>query len=381
MGEGHQATKREKLPAEPELSNEPQDNLSTGADFGRVAPGKRFLSLTSITISIMVTDMSPLSPAHPSSPIPSSSSEARADSAPTNVSGQVLQARNSEVVVPVSDDEGRPGNQAHEYSAHSQVVATNFRNVGVQGSRNDIFGNGSQIAPPHTLITPPPLSTHAHTPTLHLDPLIQPFSLQPAAGPQAISVADPLTDAEIQQLSQNINTQNVGHLMMQNLNQLPPYVPSFPSHQSLHSDEGALVSRNKCIFFPLSFTNYLWYFQTDVWNFQMQPQDTSMGNLGTWHASMTLTSMGHGNPAGSQPFMSSQTGWAYSPPDDLGTDNLMNWSPTQLQQHQHQQLSRNVGQSQTNNATISQQWAENVGQGAMGMNGMNPNTISALAGI
>ena len=116
----------------------------------------------------------------------------------------------------------------------------------------------------------------------------------------------------------------------------------------------------------------------------MQPQDTSVGNLGTWHASMTLTSMGHGNPAGSQPFMSSQTGWAYSPPDDLGTDNLMNWSPTQLQQHQHQQLSRNVRQSQTNNATISQQWtseAENVGQGAMGMNGMNPNTISALAGI
>ena len=54
MGEGHQATKREKLPAEPELSNEPQDNLGTGADSKQVAPGKSFVSLISISISIVV---------------------------------------------------------------------------------------------------------------------------------------------------------------------------------------------------------------------------------------------------------------------------------------------------------------------------------------
>ena len=74
---------------------------------------------------------------------------------------------------------------------------------------------------------------------------------------------------------------------------------------------------------------------------------------------------------------------------------MMNWSPTQLhnpplQQHQtltmrqQQQLSHNLGQSQTNHATMSQQstmQAENMGQGLMGTNGMDPNTISVLAGL
>ena len=118
-----------------------------------------------------------------------------------------------------------------------------------------------------------------------------------------------------------------------------------------------------------------------------------MGNLETWDASMALTSMGKSNPAGAQLFMGSQTGGSYSPPVGSGTDNLMDWSPTELQnpplqQHQtlaiqqQQQLSRNPGQSQTNNVTISQQWvtqAENMGQEVMGMNGMDPNAISALA--
>ena len=118
-----------------------------------------------------------------------------------------------------------------------------------------------------------------------------------------------------------------------------------------------------------------------------------MGNLETWDASMALTSMGQGNPTGSQLSMGSQTGGNYSTPVGSGTDNLMDWSPTELQnpslqQHQilaiqqQQQLSHKPGQSQTNNVTISQQWApqaEKMGQEVMGMNGMDPNAISALA--